>query len=68
MDPKTATGEAAARIVYVRKLDSAELPEGAPETAYAIHDAKGHRIGVAPDRLQAFAAARQHELRPVSVH
>lgn len=60
---------AAGRVVYIRKLNPDELPEGAEaETLYAIHNAAGLRIGVAPDRALAFLAARQHDLNPVSVH
>ncbi len=35
---------------------------------YAIHGMDGEVLGVAPSREVAFAAARQHELEPVSVH
>ena len=65
-DLQKVSGE---RIVYVRKLRHSEIPKGAPVTElYAIHDDEGRQIGVAPDRELAFKAARQHELRPVSVH
>jgi hypothetical protein len=36
--------------------------------AYAVHTADGDRLGVLADRDVAFAAARQHDLEPVSVH
>jgi hypothetical protein len=35
---------------------------------WSIHGADGTAIGVAPDRLVAFAAVKQHDLEPVSVH
>jgi hypothetical protein len=35
---------------------------------YAIFAADGNMIGAAPTRELAFAAARQHDLDPVSVH
>jgi len=35
---------------------------------YAIHAADGRLLGAAPSRELAFAAARQHDLEPVSVH
>ena len=64
-----ALPETAERIVYVRKMNADELPAGAPaDTLYAIHDASGQRIGMAPNRDLAFAAARQHEFSPVSAH
>ncbi len=36
--------------------------------AYSIHAADGTIIDVTDDRDVAFAAARQHDLEPVSVH
>lgn len=38
------------------------------EDGYVIHGADGRMLGVAPTRALAFAAARQHDLDPVSVH
>lgn len=35
---------------------------------YALHDGEGARIALMSDRDVAFAAARQHEMQPVSVH
>ena len=35
---------------------------------YGIHAPDGRLLGVAPDRDIAFAAARQHQLEPLSVH
>ena len=37
-------------------------------TAFAVHTADGDQIAVLADRDIAFAAARQHDLEPVSVH
>ncbi|XBQ17318.1 MAG: DUF1150 family protein [Oceanicaulis sp.] len=64
-------------LVYVRTIAAAEiadqiseseieLPEDA--TLYAIHLEDGTRMAVFSDRHAAFAAARQHGARPVSVH
>ncbi|RAU23648.1 DUF1150 domain-containing protein [Paramagnetospirillum kuznetsovii] len=36
--------------------------------SWTIHAADGTTIGAAPDRATAFAAVRQHELEPLSVH
>ena len=36
--------------------------------AYAIHAADGTALAIVKDRDVAFAAVRQHELEPVSVH
>ena len=62
-------GAGMAPVVYVRPVRPDELPaEARKATLYGIHDEAGNRIGVAPERELAFLAARQHELRPVSVH
>lgn len=37
-------------------------------TGYAIHAADGTPLTVMQEREAAFAAVRQHELEPVSVH
>ncbi|MEL7488942.1 MAG: DUF1150 family protein [Pseudomonadota bacterium] len=69
------------KLVYVRTViardvidDLAEedgaatldIPENA--TLYSVHSADGERIALVGDRDIAFAAARQHEMNPVSVH
>ena len=36
--------------------------------AYAIYLADGTQLAIAPSREIAFAAVRQHELEPASVH
>lgn len=38
------------------------------ETRFAICAADGTQMGLAPNRELAFAAIRQHELEPLSVH
>lgn len=38
------------------------------EPVYELHAADGTPIGVVRDRETAFAALRQHDLEPVSVH
>lgn len=35
---------------------------------WSIHAADGTQVGLAPSRDLAFAAIRQHDLEPVSVH
>ena len=35
---------------------------------YSVHASDGERIALVGDRDLAFAAARQHEMNPVSVH
>ncbi len=43
-----------------------DIPDDA--TLYSVHSADGERIALVGDRALAFAAARQHEMNPVSVH
>ena len=65
-------GLGAPNLVYVREIDPAELfqVEGLPAglKLFAIHSADGTRVGVVGDRDAAFAAARQNDMDPVSVH
>jgi hypothetical protein len=62
------------RIVYVREVKTADLPEeiraqtGGLDHLYAIHAPSGEVLALVPDRRQAFAVARQNEFSPVSVH
>jgi hypothetical protein len=62
------------RIVYVRPVETASLPDdvraqvGSVATLYAVHDAAGERLALVNNRNLAFALARQHDLAPVSVH
>jgi len=63
------------RIVYVRPVKVADLPEevreqlqeGA-ETLYAVHDSSGQQLALVGDREMAFVLARQNDLAPVTVH
>ena len=61
------------RIVYVREVKTADLPEAVRsqttlEHLYAIHAPTGEVLALVPDRVQAFVVARQSEFSPVSVH
>lgn len=69
------------KLVYVRAVlardvldelvdEDGDLIVDVPETAtlYSVHAADGERIALVGDRELAFAAARQHEMNPVSVH
>lgn len=66
--------EGAERIVYVRSVEVADLPDVVREQAqgakqlYALHDADGERLALVRDRRLAFALARENNLAPVSVH
>lgn len=75
MDTKYDFGpETGERIVYVREVLVADLPEEIQaqamglETLYAVHDASGERLALVKDRRMAFVLARQNDMAPVSVH
>jgi hypothetical protein len=52
----------APELAYIRQI---ETPVG---PAFGIFAANGVQVGQVDDREIAFAAARQHDLSPVSVH
>ncbi len=62
------------RIVYVKEVDVADLPEevraeaGGREHLYAVHDSEGQQLALVADRRMAFVLARQNDLDPVTVH
>ncbi|MEI2807075.1 DUF1150 family protein [Albidovulum sp.] len=75
MDTKYDFGpEEGERIVYVREVAVAELPEDIRaqvmglDTLYALHDAEGERLALVKDRKLAFILARQNHMAPVSAH
>lgn len=49
-------------IAYIKQVVIGEA------FGYAVHTADGTQIAVFPDRAAAFAAVRQHDLEPMSVH
>ncbi len=49
-------------VAYVRPA----VVEG--KKVYAIHSADGNAIGMMAERDVAFAAVKQHDMEPVSVH
>lgn len=62
------------RIVYVRAVNVADLPDDVQEAAegaekiYSVHTSEGERLALVGNRGLAFLLARQHDLAPVSVH
>ncbi len=62
------------RIVYVKSVDVADLPQDLRDQAgdldqlYAVHDANGQQLALVAERKLAFVLARQHDLSPVAVH
>ncbi|MCA8898903.1 MAG: DUF1150 family protein [Hyphomonas sp.] len=65
-------------FVYIRHLDADEVrdlvPANAledidrPEDLFVISSAEGVRLAIVEGRDAAFAAARLHDLKPLSVH
>lgn len=75
MDTKFDFGdENTSRIVYVRPVEVAELPDevrqeaAGMKTLYAVHDSDGERLALVRNRQMAFILARQNDYAPVSVH
>jgi len=49
-------------VAYIKRVMSED------EVSWSIHSADGNNIGLAHERELAFAAVRQHDLEPLSVH
>lgn len=62
------------KIVYVREVKVADLPEevqreaGGLKTLYAVYSPQGERLALVRDRQMAFVLARQNDFAPVTVH
>jgi hypothetical protein len=62
------------RIVYVRQIAVADLPDevreqvGELEVIYSVHGADGQQLALVADRSMAFHLAREHDFAPMSVH
>lgn len=62
------------RIVYVRTVSVADLPDdireqvGEVDMVYSVHAPNGQRLALVADRNLAFDLARSHDYAPVSVH
>jgi len=65
-------------LVYVRRMASDELQAALPPNAladldemdevFSVHSDDGTRVAIVEGRDAAFAAARMHALKPLSVH
>lgn len=61
------------RIVYVRPVEVADLPEeireqvGDERTIYAVHDSDGAQLALVRDRRLAYVLARQNDCAPVPI-
>lgn len=62
------------RLVYVREVFVADLPEDMQEQAdgqewfYGVFASDGERLAVVKERKMAFILARQNDYAPVTVH
>ncbi|MBE3639426.1 DUF1150 family protein [Mangrovicoccus algicola] len=62
------------RIVYVRAVDKAALPQDLQEATadipapYSLHAPDGERLAIVRDQKLAFLLARQNDLTPVYVN
>ncbi|HPE26949.1 DUF1150 family protein [Albidovulum sp.] len=66
--------ESGERIVYVRPVAVADLPDEVREqvpgvtTLYAVCDEDGEQLALVRDRRTAFLLARENDMAPVNVH
>ena len=62
------------RIVYVRPIAVADLPDevreqvGELEVVYSVNGADGRQLALVANRQLAFHLAREHDFAPMSVH
>lgn len=62
------------KIVYIKSIEVAELPDELREQAgdikqlYAVCTEAGEQLAFVKDRDMAFVLARQNDLAPVAVH
>ncbi|MEM8772393.1 MAG: DUF1150 family protein [Pseudomonadota bacterium] len=69
------------KLVYIRPIAASDVMDDLEDALgdidsaiegdailYSVHDADGERLALVGDRELAFAAARQYEMTPVSVH
>lgn len=72
--PFNGLPQGADRIVYVREVAVAELPDevreqlGEAEVIWSVHGADGRQLALVADKKLAFHLAREHDYTPVSVH
>ena len=72
--PFNGLPQGADKIVYVREISVAELPDdvreqmGDAEVIWSVHGADGRRLALVADKKLAFHLAREHDFTPVSVH
>ncbi|MCV6823709.1 MULTISPECIES: DUF1150 domain-containing protein [Halocynthiibacter] len=74
MHTKFQLPDADSRIVYVRAVDVADLPQDIRDEipdvdqVYSVHKADGEQLALVNDRRTAFFLAREHDYTPMTVH
>lgn len=74
MDAKFDFSDLGHRVVYIKSVAVAELPDdvraaaGDRDELFAVHDSDGQQLALVADRKMAFILARQNDMRPVTVH
>ncbi|WP_296420793.1 DUF1150 family protein [Pseudooctadecabacter sp.] len=74
MDTKFDFSDMGDRLVYVKAVAVADLPDEVREAAgdldelFAVHDSEGQQLALVAEREMAFVLARQHDMQPVTVH
>ena len=74
MNTKFDFRQSGEKIVYVKSVQVADLPEDVQAQAggltqlYAVHRSNGEQIALVANRKLAYVLAREHEFTPVTVH
>ena len=74
MNERFELPDSESRIVYVKTVDVADLPDevrkeaGDLEQLYSVHREDGEQLALVADRGLAFRLARQNDFAPVAVH
>ncbi len=74
MNMKTTYPTQQSKLVYVKPVDVADLPQdvrdeaGDLEQLFALHDASGEQLALVANRTLAYDLARQNDMVPVTLH
>ena len=74
MDTRYKMPDDGSRIVYVKTVDVADLPDavrreaGGLEQLYSVHRDDGEQLALVANRQLAFSLARENDFAPVAVH
>ena len=74
MNKTQRLAELGRNIVYVKEIDTADLPDdiraeaGDLQTLFSVHNADGQQLALVANRNLAFHLARENSMVPVTVH